>query len=95
MINEGVGERARLDPRARVDYHPGGLIDYYEVIVFEYYIERDRFRDDLDRGRLGQIDFYLVSRAKPVARFDDAVIEQHVAVFYSSLDSRAANVGGA
>lgn len=90
VVDERVCERARLDARARMDHHPRRLIDDDKVFIFKDDIQRQRLRRQLDRGRLGQVYFYPIARAKPVARFNDAVVDDYVAVFNRPLYARAA-----
>lgn len=75
VINQRIGQRPRLDARARMHDHTGGLIDNYHIIIFEDDIERNRFGRDFYSGRLGQIDLYRVSGSKAIARFDRAIID--------------------
>ena len=39
-VREGVCQRIFMVPLGRVDRHSGGFVEYYEIFVFIYYIDR-------------------------------------------------------
>src|SRR5438270_13236685 len=57
VINEGVKQRPAFLAMGRMDEHPYGFVDNYQIIVFKYDLERQWLADH--RGAAHFVDPYL------------------------------------
>src|SRR5262245_44560757 len=92
MVRKRICERTRLDARARMNDQPGRLIDYYEIGILIDDIERNRFRQQLRRGRFRKIYVNLVPRMHTVAWLSRPIVHENIAVVDRTLKAGAADL---
>ena len=74
-------------------YHPGGFIDYHQVVVFVNDVQGDIFRYDLDFPTgIGHDDRYDIFGFYLITRFDSLPVYQNISGIGSFLNFCAGSI---
>lgn len=90
MIDQRVSKRSRVNSRAGMNHHPRGFIYDDHIVVFIDYVQGNRFRNQLDERRLGEIDLDLITITQSITGLHHVLVYENVAVYNGALSSSAA-----
>ncbi len=94
-VQQRVHQRPARVARARMDHHPGGFVHDHEIVVHVQQIERQIFRQRLQRRPRQNFDLDGFSGRDSVRNLGDVAVHAHVAFADQFLDARAAKLRNA
>ena len=93
MMGQGVYKRAAEMAVTRMHYHSGFLIQYKDIVIFIYYIQRNIFRKYLQSSSLIWHDECNdITGTDDIVRLYDLLIDTDILGLYGKLDTMARGV---